>query len=90
MATAEHDAVPTPYLQLCHPRAGTHTNTPQEFAFAKPLPEQKIIFFCRSGKRSATAAEFGDIKGYPNIRNYVGSMLDWAEHEGLDPEKLGL
>jgi rhodanese-related sulfurtransferase len=62
----------------------------KEFAFPKPLPAQKIIFFCRSGKRSATAAEFGDIKGYPNIRNYVGSMLDWAEHEGLDPVALGL
>lgn len=82
--------------QACRCHKHTRTNTcrvadnKQEFAFSKPLPSQKIIFFCRSGKRSATAAEFANGKGYPNTRNYVGSMLDWAEHEGLDPEKLGL
>ncbi|RSH92551.1 hypothetical protein EHS25_007995 [Saitozyma podzolica] len=53
----------------------------KNFAFPKPLPSQNIIFFCRSGKRSATAAEWAGEKGYPNVRNYVGSWLDWTKRE---------
>ena len=53
----------------------------QKFAFSKPLPEQNIIFFCRSGKRSATAAEWAGERGYGNVRNYIGSWLDWTKRE---------
>lgn len=59
----------------------------KEFAFPKPLPAQKIIFFCRSGKRSATACELAGKDGYANVRNYVGSMLEWNELEhGIKPD----
>jgi 3-mercaptopyruvate sulfurtransferase SseA len=53
----------------------------QKFAFNKPLPSQNIIFFCRSGKRSATASEQAGKNGYGNVRNYVGSWLDWTKRE---------
>lgn len=52
-----------------------------EHAFSKPLPEQKIIFFCRSGKRSATACQLASEAGYKNLRNYEGSWLDWTKKE---------
>jgi 3-mercaptopyruvate sulfurtransferase SseA len=54
---------------------------PQKYAFQKPLPKQNIIFFCRSGKRSATAGELAGERGYHNVRNYVGSWLDWSKRE---------
>jgi 3-mercaptopyruvate sulfurtransferase SseA len=58
----------------------------QKFAFPKPLPAQNIIFFCRSGKRSATAAEWAGEKGYANVRNYTGSWLDWTKREKANNE----
>ncbi|KAJ9120435.1 hypothetical protein QFC24_005107 [Naganishia onofrii] len=53
----------------------------KEHAFSKPLPEQKMIFFCRSGKRSATACQLASEAGYKNLRNYEGSWLDWTRRE---------
>ena len=53
----------------------------QKYAFSKPFSSQNIIFFCRSGKRSATAAELAGEKGYKNVRNYKGSWLDWTKRE---------
>lgn len=42
-----------------------------------------MVFFCRSGKRSATACEIANRQGYPNTRNYVGSWLEWCEKEDI-------
>ncbi|KAI9635144.1 endoplasmic reticulum protein [Dioszegia hungarica] len=53
----------------------------KQFAFSKPLTSQNLIFFCRSGKRSATASEWAHEKGYNNVRNYQGSWLDWSKRE---------
>jgi rhodanese-related sulfurtransferase len=53
----------------------------QKFAFTKPMPNQNIVFFCRSGKRSASAAEQAGKNGYGNVRNYQGSWLDWQKRE---------
>lgn len=60
---------------------GLMTDSQQEFTFEKPLPTQKMVFFCRSGKRSATAADLAEQKGYHDIRNYEGSWLDWQKHQ---------
>ncbi|WAR61579.1 hypothetical protein PtB15_12B269 [Puccinia triticina] len=49
--------------------------------FPKPKPEQKIIFYCRSGARSAKALEIAKLKGFKNVRNYKGSWLDWMDKE---------
>lgn len=56
----------------------------KEFAFQKPSYNQKMVFFCRSGKRSAEACEIANKAGYPNTRNYLGSWLEWCEKEGID------
>lgn len=56
----------------------------KEFAFPKPANGQNIVFYCRSGKRSATACEVANRHGYLNTRNYVGSWLEWCEKEGID------
>ena len=52
--------------------------------FPKPTYDQKIIFYCRSGKRSASACELANEKGWANVRNYQGSWLDWSKREKQD------
>ncbi|POW20475.1 hypothetical protein PSHT_03545 [Puccinia striiformis] len=58
---------------------------PDEFikilGFPKPDKDQKIIFYCRSGARSAMALEISKLKGFKNLRNYKGSWLDWIDKE---------
>jgi len=46
--------------------------------FGKPSTQQAMIFYCRSGKRSATAVDLATKKGFKNTRNYEGSWLDWS------------
>ena len=50
----------------------------KKFSFPKPTSAQNLIFYCRSGKRSAAAAEIATEKGYRSVRNYKGSWLDWS------------
>jgi len=65
-----------------------HTNH-QEFkklySFDKPLLDQEVIFYCRSGKRSATASDVAKRNGYTNILNYKGSWLEWTEKQNKEP-----
>ncbi|KAF8587335.1 Rhodanese-like protein [Ramaria rubella] len=49
--------------------------------FMKPAYNQEIVFYCRSGKRSATASDVARRNGYMNIKNYKGSWLDWVERD---------
>lgn len=59
----------------------------QKYTFPKPLPTDNIVFYCRSGKRSATAAEIAGDLGYHNVRNYAGSWLDWTKrNQGKEDE----
>ncbi|KAJ8077327.1 Thiosulfate sulfurtransferase rdl2, mitochondrial [Marasmius tenuissimus] len=62
-------------------------NTPAEFfqekyGFPKPQKIQEVIFYCRSGKRSASASDIAKRNGYSNIYNYEGSWLEWVSKEG--------
>ena len=41
------------------------------------LKNEEVIFYCRSGKRSATAALILDSIGFTNTKNLVGGMLEW-------------
>jgi len=41
------------------------------------LKEKEVIVYCRSGKRSATAKSFMVEKGFKNVRNLEGGVLDW-------------
>ncbi|KAF9014939.1 endoplasmic reticulum protein [Cyathus striatus] len=49
--------------------------------FDKPKKDQEIIFYCRSGKRSATASDVAKRNGFTNIFNYEGSWLEWTEKQ---------
>lgn len=39
--------------------------------------KQKYYLICRSGNRSKQAASLLELKGYTNIVNVQGGMLDW-------------
>lgn len=54
-----------------------------KYARNKPQPDTELVFHCRSGVRSLKAAEAAVAMGFKNVKNYEGSWLDWAEHEGL-------
>ncbi|KAI8453563.1 Rhodanese-like domain-containing protein, partial [Phakopsora pachyrhizi] len=44
-------------------------------SFKKPVKDQKIVVYCRSGKRSQTAVEIGRLKGFKRMRSYKGSWV---------------
>lgn len=46
------------------------------------LKDQEVIFYCRSGGRSANAAQFAEMLGFSNTCNLVGGMLAWQEAFG--------
>ena len=41
-------------------------------------PDEKMVFVCRSGARSAQACAFLQQQGYQNVYNLRGGMIDWA------------
>lgn len=45
--------------------------------------EQELIVYCRSGARSANAAEFLSAQGFRNVVNLQGGVRAWAER--IDP-----
>jgi rhodanese-related sulfurtransferase len=47
------------------------------------LKNEEVIFYCRSGKRSADAAHILDSVGFVNTKNLVGGMLNWREKFGV-------
>lgn len=55
----------------------------QKYGRSKPAANDEVIFTCRSGRRAEAAAKIAISLGYTNVKNYKGSWLDWAEHEGL-------
>ncbi len=40
---------------------------------------QKILFVCRSGSRSAHTTEFALHKGFTDVHNMAGGMIRWNE-----------
>ncbi|CDR88797.1 uncharacterized protein SPSC_05629 [Sporisorium scitamineum] len=53
----------------------------RDFAFNRPGYDDKVVFYCRSGKRSQQALEYARKNGWWNVRNYEGSWLDWVQQE---------
>jgi rhodanese-related sulfurtransferase len=48
---------------------------------ADSLPRDKtIVFYCRTGARSAQACAFMAARGYENVYNLQGGIMDWARH----------
>lgn len=54
----------------------------ERYGFSKPQKQEKIIFYCRTGGRSAQATAYAQSIGYTHAVNYVGSIYDWAD---IDP-----
>lgn len=46
------------------------------------LKNEEVILHCRSGKRSAVAAQFLETMGFTNTVNVAGGMLAWQEKFG--------
>ena len=48
---------------------------------------EKLVFICRSGARSAQACMFLQQQGYDNVYNLRGGMIGWVQ-SGLEPSPL--
>jgi len=71
-------------VELQHGVIPTSTNIPLgQFpgALDQFSKQDRLIFYCRSGGRSAQATEMAIQQGF-NAENYAGSILDWAD---IDP-----
>ncbi|EIN13570.1 endoplasmic reticulum protein, partial [Punctularia strigosozonata HHB-11173 SS5] len=75
-------AVNLPLSSLASALALDKATFKERFGFNKPGTKQEVTFYCRSGKRSASAADVAKRNGYTNLRNYSGSWLDWVSKEG--------
>jgi len=54
---------------------------PEEFeelcGFAKPTPDETIVFSCAAGIRSMHAISFAKQSGYSKLVNYAGGANEW-------------
>ncbi|KAF9535571.1 Rhodanese-like domain-containing protein [Crepidotus variabilis] len=57
-----------------------HQEFKDKFGFEKPRKNQEVVFYCRSGMRSSTAADVAKRNGWDTnkILNYKGSWLEWT------------
>ncbi|CAE6422036.1 unnamed protein product [Rhizoctonia solani] len=75
-------SVPLPLSVFAEALRAPEDEFRNKHGFKKPTQNQEIIVYCRSGKRSATAADIANKYGYTNVKNYSGSWLDWSKKEG--------
>ena len=57
------------------------TEFKQLHGFDKPKKDVLLVMYCRVGKRSAVSQYIARKLGYEDVRNYVGSYLDWESSE---------
>lgn len=57
-----------------------------QFENVGATPDKEIVVYCGSGSRSAHSYLVLKSLGYPRVRNYKGSMQDWAHRRGLPLE----
>jgi len=57
-----------------------------QFESVGATPDKEIVVYCGSGSRSAHTFLVLQALGYPRVRNYKGSMMDWAHRRGLPLE----
>lgn len=57
-----------------------------QFESVGVTPDKEVIVYCGSGSRSAHSYLVLKALGYPRVRNYKGSMQDWAHRRGLPLE----
>jgi thiosulfate/3-mercaptopyruvate sulfurtransferase len=58
----------------------------QQFESVGATPDKEVVVYCGSGSRSAHSYLVLKALGYPRVRNYKGSMQDWAHRRGLPLE----
>lgn len=56
----------------------------QDFAFAKPSRNQKMVFLDRAAKRSTAAAEAARKAGYENVRTFGGGVKEYQDNAEKD------
>ncbi|KXJ83776.1 hypothetical protein RP20_CCG001130 [Aedes albopictus] len=71
LATVSDELKLAPSLFLC------------KYGRKKPGLNDLIIFYCHSGNRAATAALAAVQLGFRNVKNYVGSWIEYATHHCL-------
>jgi 3-mercaptopyruvate sulfurtransferase SseA len=53
----------------------------QHYGFDQPQRADKLVVYCRSGKRSESVCMMARAFGYKYVRNYPGSWMDWTAPE---------
>ena len=57
------------------------------YASVGVTPDKEIIAYCQSGVRSAhTTFVLSELLGFPNVKNYDGSWIEWSYYEELPLE----
>jgi rhodanese-related sulfurtransferase len=49
----------------------------EQFGFVKPALDETIVFTCKAGIRSASAAKLAQMAGYTDILDYAGGSNEW-------------
>lgn len=55
-----------------------HDQMDVRYTELEPMRTEKIVLICRSGKRSLYAAKILQEKGFQDVFNLEGGMLDWT------------
>jgi thiosulfate/3-mercaptopyruvate sulfurtransferase len=58
----------------------------KQFEAVGITPDRDIVTYCGSGSRSAHTYLVLKLLGYPRVRNYDGSMMDWVQTRRLPVE----
>ena len=49
----------------------------EQFGFVKPSLDETLVFTCKAGIRSASAAKLAQMAGYTDILDYAGGSNEW-------------
>lgn len=58
----------------------------ERFGFEKPPAGNELVFYCKAGVRSSSAAQLAQQAGYERVGEYRGSWLDWVKNGGETSE----
>jgi 3-mercaptopyruvate sulfurtransferase SseA len=53
----------------------------KKYGFEKPRKDQMLVVYCKAGVRAQKAMDIAKQLGYPQVRNYRGSWLDWTSSQ---------
>ena len=55
---------------------------PQRINELQDIKNEEVILHCRSGARSGQAKDFLSRRGFTNVRNLLGGMVEWQKQFG--------